>query len=419
MQNTNKAFEVDLERLLKKYLGEDWFNTVYLRENLTNETSDEVSEKISDFYKDQLKINVHNYSERIKIDRTITYSEKNLPANKFCEFLLNLGNLCLANGKLTIAGEIFRKANNTSSDISIKAESILGLAEIYSRRAAWSRSFKLISEAESLYKNTEDKIGKAKCENILGTIYGEMGDIDSARSHLLTGLNLVKTDLNLINAKKDLEMVAKIETNLGIVESILGNSADSIRYLNAAMNTYKQLDYKKNEAEVNLNIALVYLESGMPEAAVTVLDEGISLAKEYKFMSVLCLFYLAKSEALIAMETLYYAAEFADKALELSHYLDDKLSLADLYRVKGIIERKLKNYSSAENYLLDSLRINSSLKNEKNIAETSFELAMLYKEMDNANSKQSYLKRSLDYFNQISAAEKVKRIQELIGAEAA
>ena len=419
MQNSNKAFNVDLERLLKKYLGEDWFNTVYLRENLTNETSDEVSEKISDFYKDQLKINVHNYSERIKIDRTITYSEKNLPANKFCEFLLNLGNLCLANGKLTIAGEIFRKANNTSSDISIKAESILGLAEIYSRRAAWSRSFKLISEAESLYKNTEDKIGKAKCENILGTIYGEMGDIDSARSHLLTGLNLVKTDLNLINAKKDLEMVAKIETNLGIVESILGNSADSIRYLNAAMNTYKQLDYKKNEAEVNLNIALVYLESGMPEAAVTVLDEGISLAKEYKFMSVLCLFYLAKSEALIAMETLYYAAEFADKALELSHYLDDKLSLADLYRVKGIIERKLKNYSSAENYLLDSLRINSSLKNEKNIAETSFELAMLYKEMDNANSKQSYLKRSLDYFNQISAAEKVKRIQELIGAEAA
>jgi tetratricopeptide (TPR) repeat protein len=419
MQNSNNAFNVDLERLLKKYLGEDWFNTVYLRENLTNETSDEVSEKISDFYKDQLKINVHNYSERIKIDRTITYSEKNLPANKFCEFLLNLGNLCLANGKLTIAGEIFRKANNTSSDISIKAESILGLAEIYSRRAAWSRSFKLISEAESLYKNTEDKIGKAKCENILGTIYGEMGDIDSARSHLLTGLNLVKTDLNLINAKKDLEMVAKIETNLGIVESILGNSADSIRYLNAAMNTYKQLDYKKNEAEVNLNIALVYLESGMPEAAVTVLDEGISLAKEYKFMSVLCLFYLAKSEALIAMETLYYAAEFADKALELSHYLDDKLSLADLYRVKGIIERKLKNYSSAENYLLDSLRINSSLKNEKNIAETSFELAMLYKEMDNANSKQSYLKRSLDYFNQISAAEKVKRIQELIGAEAA
>ncbi len=385
MQNLNKAFDVDLERLLKKYFGENWFNTVYLRETLTNKNPDEVSEKISDFYKDQLKINVHNYCERIKIDRTITYSEKNLPDNKFCEFLLNLGNLCLTNGKLTIAGEIFRKANNTSSDISIKAESILGLAEIYSRRAAWSRSFKLISEAELLYKNTEDKIGLAKCENILGTIYGEMGDIDSARNHLLTGLNL-------INPSEDLEMVAKIETNLGIVESILGNSPDSIRHLNAAMNTYKQLNYKKNEAEVNLNIGRVYIESGMPEAAVTVLDEGIALAKEYKFMSVLCLFYLAKSEALVAMETLYYAAEFADKALELSHYLDDKLSLADLYRVKGIVERKLRNYSAAENYLLDSLRINTTLKNEMNIAETSFELAMLYKEMENSKSKQSYLK---------------------------
>ena len=106
MQNTNKAFEVDLERLLKKYLGEDWFNTVYLRENLSNQVPDEVSEKISDFYKDQLKINVNNYSERIKIDRTITYSEKNLPAQKFYEFLLKLGSLCLTNGRLTIAGEM-------------------------------------------------------------------------------------------------------------------------------------------------------------------------------------------------------------------------------------------------------------------------------------------------------------------------
>ena len=412
MQNSNKAFEVDFERLLKKYLGEDWFNTVYLRENLSNKNPDQVSEKISDFYKDQLKINVHNYSERIKIDRTITYSEKNLPAYKFCEFLLSLGNLCLANGKLTIASEIFRKVNNTSNDVSIKAESFLSLAEIYSRRAAWSRSFKLISEAESLYKNTENKTGQAKCENILGTIYGEMGDVDNARKHLLNGLNM-------INPKVDLEMAASIETNIGIVESILGNSPESIRHLNSAMNIYKQLNYKKNEAEVNLNIGLVYLESGMPEAAVTVFDEGISLAKEYKFMPVLCLFYLAKSQALVAMETLYYAAEFADKALELSHYLDDKLTLADLYRVKGTIERKLRNYSTSENYLLDSLRINTSLKNEMNIAETSFELAMLYKEMDNSKSKQSYLKRSLDYFNQISAVDKVKRIQELIGAEAA
>lgn len=412
MQQSNKVFEVELERLLKRYLGEDWFNTVYLQENVNENNLDQVSEKISDFYRDQLKINVHNYTERIKIDRTITYSGKKLPAQKFCEFLLSLGNLCLANGKLAIAGEIFRKVNNTSIEVLIKADSFLGLAEIFSRRAAWTRSFKLISEAESLFKSIDDNKGVAKCENILGSIYGEMGDIDKARTHLLKGLSLINPD-------KDLEMAASFETNIGIVENIIGNAPDSIRHLNKAMSIYKQLEYKKNEAEVSLNIALVYLDSGMPEAAVTVLDEGIALAKEGRFMSVLCLFYLAKSQALIAMNTLYYAAEFADKAMEISHHLDDKLTLADLYRVKGLLERKMKNYSASEGYLLDSLRINTSLKNEMNIAETSFELAVLYKEMNNSKSKQSYLKSSLDYFKQISAAEKIKKIEELIGAEAA
>jgi tetratricopeptide (TPR) repeat protein len=412
MQHSNKTFDVELERLLKSYLGEDWFNTVYLQENINEKNLDQISEKISDFYRDQLKINVHNYTERIKIDRTITYSGKHLPAQKFCEFLLKLGNLCLANGRLAIAGEIFRKANSTSTDITIKADSILGLAEIFSRRAAWSRSFKLISEAETLFKNNRDNKGEAKCENIKGSIYGEMGDVDKARTHLLNGLSL-------IDPEKDLEMAASFETNIGIVENIIGNAPDSIRHLNKAMSIYKQLEYKKNEAEVNLNIGLVYLESGMPETAITVFDEGISTAKENRLMSVLCLFYLAKSQALIQMNTLYYATEFADKALELSHYLDDKLTLADLYRVKGILERKMKNYSTSEGYLLDSLRINASLKNEMNVAETSFELAVLYKEMNNSKSKQSYLKSSLDYFKQISASEKVKRIEELIGAEAA
>ncbi len=412
MQHSNKTFDVELEMLLKSYLGEDWFNTIYLQENSGEKNLDQISEKISDFYRDQLKINVHNYSERIKIDRTITYSGKNLPTQKFCEFLLKLGNLCLANGRLAIASEIFRKANNTSTDVSIKADSILGLAEIFSRRAAWSRSFNLISEAESLYKNVNNNIGLAKCENILGSIYGEMGDVGKSRTHLLNGLGLINPD-------KDLEMAASFETNIGIVENIIGNSPDSIRHLNKAMSIYKQLNYKKNEAEVNLNIGLVYLDSGMPETAVTVFDEGISLAKERLFMSVLCLLYLAKSQALIQMNTLYYAAEFADKALEISHYLDDKLTLADLYKVKGVLERKLKNYSASENYLLDSLRINTSLKNEMNIAETSFELAILYKEMNDSKSRQSYLKSSLDYFKQISAAERVKRIEELIAVEAA
>ncbi|MFB3057494.1 MAG: tetratricopeptide repeat protein, partial [Ignavibacteriaceae bacterium] len=117
---------------------------------------------------------------------------------------------------------------------------------------------------------------------------------------------------------------------------------------------------------------------------------------------------------LIAMDDIYFAAVFADKALYISNSTDDKLTYADIYKVKGIIERLRKNYNDAESFLLNSLRINTSLKNEKNIAETSFELAVLYEEKNNSQSKNSYLTSALNYFKQINASKKVKKIEDML-----
>ena len=91
------------------------------------------------------------------------------------------------------------------------------------------------------------------------------------------------------------------------------------------------------------------------------------------------------------------------------------MTFADLYKLKGTIERKLKNYELSESYLLNSLRINKSLKNETNVAETSFELGVLYDEIDNSKSKKSYLESALNYYKQINASQKVKEVETKLG----
>jgi len=412
MQNENCTFELELDKLLKEYLGDEGLNKLNLSINYPRAAADGISEKINDFYRDQLQINITNYNERIKIDRTITFSEKTLESDKFCRFLLELGRICLSGGKLALANEIFKKVNVFSQKDIFKAESLIGLADVYSRRANWTRSLTTIAEAESLYKKINDKIGIAKCENLLGSIYGEMGDIENAKQHLLNSLSL-------INPEVDLEMAANLEMNLGIIDSIRGNSADSLMHLNKALRIHSELGNYKSISDITLNIGMVFLEAEEYESAVAAFDEGIKIAKQSRFISVLCLIYLAKSRALIAMNALYFAAEFADKALEISHTIDDKLTLADIYKVKGIIERQLKNFEAAESYLLNSLRINTALKNDMNIAETSLELAVLYEEMKNSKSKQVYLKSSIDYFKEINASAKVKRIEETLSFEAA
>jgi adenylate cyclase len=412
MQITYNKFEHELNRFLKAYLEDDSFDHLKERLDLPEKKADPISEKINDFYKEQLQIDDNHSKDRIKVDRIITFSEKRLQPEKFCKFLIEVARVCLSEGKLDLANEIFRKANKLSNDEFTKAESLLGLADVFCRRANWSRSLEAINNAKSIFNSINDFRGIAKCENFLGTVYGELGNIPKAKKHLLTSLSLINID-------EDLEMAANLFSNLGIVYNIQENPNVSITHLNRALSLYTKLGDNKRAAEVNLNIGLVHFDFGNYDAALISLDMAIETSRKEGFLSVLCLTYLAKAQVLLSLNDLHYASEFADKALEVSHNLDDKLALADIYRVKGIIEKQLNNFIASETYLLNSLRINQSFNNEMNEAETSFELGLLYDKMNDSHSKNSCLESSHKYFKNIGAIAKAERIEELLGFSSA
>ena len=407
MQTKYNNFKQQLNGFLKAYLDDGSFDLLKERINLPDEETNPTSGKISEFYREQLHINTQDSKERVRIDRIITFSEKNLSPEKFCKFLNELGHICLSEGKLDLANEIFRKANKLSNNDQIKAESLLGIADVFSRRAKWLRSLETIKQARALFKSLSDNHGLAKCENFLGTLYGEKGDIIKAKKHLLTSLSL-------INSSEDPELTANIYANIGIVYNIQGSPADSINHLKKALALYNKLDNYKSAVEVSLNIGIVQYEAGHYKDAMVSLDSSIKFSKENGYYSTLCLAYLAKAQVLVILKDFFYAEKFTNQALELSHNLDDKLTLADLYKVKGIIERELGNYAISETYLLNSFRINQSLNNEMNIAETSFELGLLYDKIEDVKSKNSCLKKAEEYFKGIQANTKVETIEAML-----
>ncbi len=408
MKNSIDKFEIELDGLLKRYFNDKELSWLNQNINPPKERTDKITGMINDFYRNQLQIEINNCSERIKIDRTVTFSEKTLQADNFYIFLLDLSQLCLSRGRLNLSNELFKKVYRNSNNNVRKAESLLGLADVFSRRADWQRSLVKIEDAESIYRELNDNSGLAKCENLLGSIYGERGDLAKAKAYFLNSLAL-------INPEDDWEFAATLETNLGVLESIEENTDDSIKHLTNALVSYTKLGNNRRITDIKHNIGMVYLESGDYESALAVFDEAIEIAKRGSFISTLSLIYLAKSQVLVATDELYYASEFADKALDISNSTDDKLTSADSYRVKGIIEKLRKNFNAAETYLLTSLRINTNLKNEHNIALTSIELAALYEEKSNSQSKESYLTSALNYFKQINAFKEVKKIEDMLG----
>ena len=407
MKSTFDTFEIELSSLLKQYFGED--ELVHIKRNLNSPAvdSDKVSGLINDFYRSQLQIDASNYCERIIVDRAITFSEKKLQGDEYSNFLLDIGNLCLSGGRLNIAEEVFRKTKKSSNTQIIMAESLLGLSDVYSRRADWKRSIKTVIGAKLLFRELNSNSGIARCNNLLGIIFGEWGDLKEARKYFLISRSLIEPET-------DLKMAANLDMNLGIIDSIQENYDDSIRYLKSAQLSYHKLGDEKKVAKVNHNIGMVYSETNDYKSAISSFDKAIEIARTGRFLSDLCLVYLAKSQVLIKMKDITHAAEFADKSFEISYNIDDKLTLADIYKTKGIIERYLHNYDESENYLLSSIRLNTRLKNEQNIAESSFELAVLYEEMKKADSKNIYLKKSLGFFKKINATEKVNTIENML-----
>lgn len=407
MQETLKIFEGEIKILLSEYFVGDEFNKLAIDSGRMSVSSG-FSVNISELYKKQLDIKVDEATERIQIDRTITFAEKKLEQSKFLDFAFDLGQICISSGKLNLAQEIFNKINRKTDDKNLKAKSLIGLADICSRRANWTRSISLITEAEAIYKETSNKAGIANCFNLLGSISGEMGDIDRAKSYF--NQSLVFADES---SEKDLH--AKIETNLGVVNSILGNTDEAVEHLESALMIYQEKNDSRRVAETYLNIGLNFMQIENTSAADSALDKGIEISLDNQFLSTLALLYLAKAQLLISTREFIISREFADKALSLSHILDDKLTIADIYKVRGVIAKELKDSETAESYLMISLRINTKQRNALNIAETSAEIAALYKEQGKHELSSNYFLQALDFYKKSNAKDKVAKIKKLMG----
>ncbi|MCH9029232.1 MAG: hypothetical protein IH819_06365 [Bacteroidetes bacterium] len=111
---------------------------------------------------------------------------------------------------------------------------------------------------------------------------------------------------------------------------------------------------------------------------------------------------------------LWLANAFAEKSMEVAYKLNDKITIAEVYKIKGIIQRNKNNFDVAENYLLTSLRLNSETGNKLNYAETSYELGILFKLSNDNKKSKKYFTNALEYYKMIEAEEEIKEIEKLI-----
>jgi len=93
------------------------------------------------------------------------------------------------------------------------------------------------------------------------------------------------------------------------------------------------------------------------------------------------------------------------------------VTIAEVYKIKGIIQRTVKNFILAENYLQTSLRLNKETNNQLNQAETYQELGLLYKEIGKAKESKESFELALEYFKKINSETDIKLLENILSSK--
>lgn len=348
---------------------------------------------------------------RAQIDLLITFAQNKLSTLKQVQFFLSIGETVKRKGEYDAAISIFDSllltTGNESKLSNIKINCYLAIADIYEKRGYWKESLTLVKKARNAYKTQNDYLGIAFCENFLGTIFGERGNIKKAKSHF-------ELSLSLLNHHKNKALFGIIEINLGILNNMQGNFDEAFTCFHRALVIFEQTNDLNRIAELRHNIGMLFTQKGEYDSALSEFDKSIALFFDLGVLSKLGISYLSKAFIFTQLKDYHLASAFADKAMEISDKLNDRLSMADIYKIKGIIERSMNNFKLSESYFLTSLRINQELSNDLNKAESQYELGILYVDMKQKSKALEVFKSSLEYFRNINSSGMVKKLKEAI-----
>jgi tetratricopeptide (TPR) repeat protein len=410
MDNNNTNILKDLKNLLDEYMTEassrDFIKQLEQDNSLNiNEATD-----LSELDKSQVEHEVSKgIDHRVMVDNLITHCENDLTEEKYYNLLLDLSQLMWQCGKVTFSLEIVENLlDKISSDkkyISFEAEANLMISKIYWSQAIWDDCHYYISKAMELFTSISSDSGIAKCENMLGTLYGEKGEFEKAQQYLESALKHLKED-------NDSSTHATILTNLGIINTITRDFDKAVLNYKTAIEKFESLNDTRRLSRVYHNVGMLYTRMEKYDEALDEFNKCISHSLDNEYLSNCAIAYVGKAFIYTKLKNSALADAYTDKAMEIAYKINDTLSIADIYKIKGMVQTEMNNFQLSEEFFENSLRLNKDLESKFNEAESSVELGNLLQKNEREEEAKPYLDSAVSYFKEIKDDNTIDNLLE-------
>ncbi len=323
-------------------------------------------------------------------------------------------NLCLQHGEFQKARAAVSYLSNIipEMDLSNQADLLMLKAKLAFLANEWEDSRVNTLKALHHYKQLDHQVGLLNAYNNLGILAFEQWETEKGKRYFTRAKSVIKTlhdDLSNSAARN-----LSIQSNLGVIEDIQGNSEQALTIFNDIL---EHISDDQSHIKVNTLISKGITLRNLHKFQETtqVLVEARKLAAEHNFHRLLGLIHLALADVEVRKGEFEKAQVDATNAFTIFAKLQDSVSLADTYRVFGMLYREQIHYDLAESQFKISLMLNKRYDNLLNLSETYYELSRLAKKQLEPCLQKEYLQEAIKYAEAMDADQRTKRLQnELI-----
>jgi len=352
-------------------------------------------------------VNETDVFREIDFDTIQLHSAKFLEEQQYLELLYEIAKIAIPYGQFHKAQQLLlllKDHSGLGKDDCFDVQVHQRLGDISFYLSDFNTSLTEYELCRGYYKKLKNPKQLAGIMNSIGIVLVEQGEIERAESQMLEARALA-TEFELTN------MLIKINMNLGNIYHMKGSYDDSLSHLMYTLELLGKNDDRSLEARILHNIGLAYKAKREDGKALDYFNQSIDMSEAVQNYYMKSLSHLEKSEILCRKDDLSGGTALATSAFQAFSQFGDRLSMGETYKVLGMISSKRKNYSTAQAFLENSLRICMDHNKPLNIGQTQIELAHLFKEQGNTGKAFELLKDAKVSFVNMHAQGRVAEVE--------
>jgi predicted ATPase len=273
---------------------------------------------------------------------------------------------------------------------------LMGAAQF--ARQNWDEAQSRFREAMSIYAE-QDRVEE------MGEIYLNLGGVSFELGGMEEVIDLFGKALEIGEALEDRELIARACNNLGAASNVIGERHRAIEYYQKSLDNCVVLEDRVGETRAYHNIGMTYSELKNWAEAASFFKKASVAAEELNNKALHCVSTLALAEAYVRLGRLRESEELCERGLAGVQAREDKLSLADGYRILGLVRAKEKRYEEAADFFEKGIQIARRVNSQLQQAEGLRELGLMLKEKGDVKGATEALSRAKDIFKAIKADE--------------